>query len=49
MPRFKISKFENGETHASFLVVVSLGGVTFGVWKRHSEFKTLAHKVKILF
>ena len=45
MPRFKISKDKNGVVFASFLVVVALNGVTFGVWKRHTDFKNLAEKL----
>lgn len=45
MPRFKIAKLENGELRASFLVVLNINGVTFGVWRHHSEFKLLADKV----
>jgi len=45
MPRFKILKLESGELRASFLVVININGVTFGVWKHHSEFKDLADKV----
>ena len=45
VPRFKIIKFANGEQVACFLTVVSLNGVTFGFWKRHSDFNTLASKL----
>ena len=46
LPRFKISKLFTGEIHASFLIVVAIGGVSFGVWKRHSDFKALAEKLQ---
>ena len=46
MPRFKVSKDENGDVFASFLVVVAVNGITFGVWKRHTDFKELANKLQ---
>lgn len=48
IPRFRIVRTSNGEVHAEFLVVVSIGShstVTFGLWRRHSDFNTLAMKV----
>jgi hypothetical protein len=43
MPRFKITKSKaDNEIFASFLVVVAIGSVTFGIWKRHSDFLKLA-------
>ena len=49
IPRFSLRRNgKTGVTHAEFLVVISLDNRTFGVWKRHSEFKTLAKKVSLL-
>ena len=45
IPRFKISKDKDGVIFASFLVVMAIDGVTFGVWKRHTDFKNLADKL----
>lgn len=45
IPRFKISKDKDGIIFASFLVVMAMDGVTFGVWKRHTDFKKLADKL----
>jgi hypothetical protein len=39
---------KNGSVHAEFLVVVSLGNknsITFGIWRRHSDFNNLAMMV----
>lgn len=41
--------FKDGNLHAEFLVVVSIGSaspVTFGVWKRHSDFRELSNGLK---
>ena len=50
LPRFRVVQYENGEVHAEYLVVVSLGGShgtrTFGVWRRYSAFQTLARQVR---
>jgi hypothetical protein len=49
IPRFRIVRTSNGEVHAEFLVVVSIGShstVTFGLWRRHSDFNKLAMKVR---
>lgn len=48
IPRFKISKNICG-SYASFLVVINIGGVKFGVWKRYSNFKALAETVNLNF
>ena len=48
IPRFRIVRTSNGVVHAEFLVVVSIGShstVTFGLWRRHSDFNKLAMKV----
>ena len=45
MPYFRVIKALNGNVHAEFMIVVTLGGnspVTFGIWKRHSDFSQLA-------
>jgi len=46
IPTYKISRFKNGEVYARFLVVVALSGVSFGVWKRHNDFKELANSLQ---
>ena len=46
LPRHKVSRLHSGEVHASFLVVVVTGGMSFGVWKRHSDFKLLAEELR---
>lgn len=41
MPYFRIFRGLDGDIHAEFLVKITLGGlspVTFGIWKRHSDF-----------
>jgi len=43
VPRFRIHKFDNGDVCAEYLVVISLDHLTFGVWKRHSDFKKLVN------
>jgi hypothetical protein len=51
IPRFRIVRSSDGEMHAEFLVVVSVGShsiVTFGLWRRHSDFSKLALKVRSL-
>ena len=48
VPRFRIVRSNDGEVHAEFLVVVSIGShstVTFGLWRRHSDFHKLSVKV----
>ena len=48
LPRFRVSKGEKGEYFAEFLVVVSIGhhgAATFGVWRRHCDFKNLVAEV----
>ena len=52
VPRYKVVRPLSGENdshsstfHAEFLVVISLGSVPHGVWRRHSEFKNLFRKV----
>lgn len=42
MPRFRIIRRPNNEEFAEFLVIVSVEGVKFGVWKRHSHFHKMA-------
>jgi len=48
VPRFKISETHSGHKYASFLVIVAVHGVSFGVWRRHSDFSTLAAKLKAI-
>jgi hypothetical protein len=48
LPYYRIIKDASGHLYAEYLIVVSLGGrgaVTFGIWKRHSDFSTLAKKI----
>ena len=45
MPSYRIVRDENGREFAEYLIIISLGGrgaVTFGIWKRHSDFDALA-------
>mmetsp|Transcript_64721 Transcript_64721/g.179831 ORF Transcript_64721/g.179831 Transcript_64721/m.179831 type:complete len:189 (-) Transcript_64721:358-924(-) len=44
IPKFQIVE-RNGDVHAEYLVVVGLGHVTFGVWRRFSQFQRLAEKI----
>jgi hypothetical protein len=49
LPYYRIFSNSKGEKHAEFLVIISLGSqssVTFGVWRRHSDFSNLAKKVQ---
>ncbi len=50
LPRYRIVEDKEGGLHAEFLVLVSLGGgptgtITFGIWRRHSDFAKLATMV----
>lgn len=48
LPHYRICRAQNGSIYAEYLVVVSIGGrgaVTFGIWKRYSEFVKLAKTV----
>ena len=48
MPYYRICRTGSGHIYAQFLVVVSVGdhgAVTFGIWKRYSEFLQLARRV----
>lgn len=48
LPYYRICRAKSGRIHAEFLVVVVLGGqgaVTFGIWKRYSDFNGLAKRV----
>lgn len=49
IPRFRVVKTPNGNLHAEFLNVVSLGNknnVIFGIWRRHSDFNKLAMRIE---
>lgn len=47
LPKFRVvRRAGDGEEYAEFLVVVSLGSVTYGVWKRHTHFKELAEAIE---
>eukprot|EP01039_Chlorochromonas_danica_P009999 gene9999-11058_t len=48
MPYYRIIRSLDGELHAEYMVVVTLGGnapLTFGIWKRHSDFARLAREL----
>lgn len=48
LPYYRIVRDANGTLFAEYLIAVSVGGrgsVTFGVWKRHSEFDRLAKHI----
>jgi hypothetical protein len=49
IPRFKICKNSNENPHAEYLIVVVINGMSFGIWKRHSEFKALALKLEDMY
>ena len=45
VPRFRIVRSQDGDVYAEFLVVITINShcaVTFGLWKRHSDFSKLA-------
>eukprot|EP00752_Nemacystus_decipiens_P018190 g16320.t1 len=44
IPKFQIIQ-TGSDVHAEYLIVVGLGTVTLGVWRRFSEFKRLATKL----
>jgi hypothetical protein len=44
IPKFQIVQ-AGSDVHAEYLIVVGLGAVTLGVWRRFREFKTLATKL----
>lgn len=49
IPRYRVVRNKDNEIHAEFLVIVTLGSsskVTFGVWRRHSEFSKFAYDLK---
>mmetsp|Transcript_30189 Transcript_30189/g.30672 ORF Transcript_30189/g.30672 Transcript_30189/m.30672 type:complete len:317 (+) Transcript_30189:95-1045(+) len=48
VPRFRIRRLPTGDIHAEYLVVVCLDNLTFGVWKRHSDFKMLITRLYVL-
>lgn len=48
IPKFRVRRSASAELFAEYLVVVSLGNVTFGVWRRHSDFKQLANQVQFV-
>jgi hypothetical protein len=48
MPYYRIFCNLEGDIHAEYLIKVTLGGnapVTFGIWKRHSDFAKLAEVI----
>jgi hypothetical protein len=45
VPEFRVMKSPDNNKFAEFLVRVTIGTVTFGIWKRHSDFSRLAHSL----
>lgn len=48
MPYYRIVRALDDALHAEYMVVVTLGGhapLTFGIWKRHSDFSRLAREL----
>lgn len=48
MPYYRIFRSLDGSIHAEYLIKVTIGGnapVTFGIWKRHSDFSQLSKTV----
>ncbi|CAM9845553.1 unnamed protein product [Pylaiella littoralis] len=45
IPKFQILQQTGSDVHAEYLIVVGLGTVTLGVWRRFSEFQRLASKL----
>ena len=51
VPRFRIVRAQDGDIRAEFLIVITVNSystVTFGLWKRHSDFNSLAMKVQTM-
>ena len=51
VPRFRIVRAQDGDLRAEFLIVITVNSystVTFGLWKRHSDFNSLAMKVQTM-
>lgn len=46
LPRFKIKKDIHGSTYCCYLVVIAVNGISYGVWKRYSEFEAFAKKIE---
>jgi hypothetical protein len=44
LPKFQIVR-SGSDTRAEYLVVARLGSVTFGLWRRYSDFQKLADKI----
>jgi len=50
VPQFRIFETNLKEQYAEFLILISIGchgTITFGVWKRHSEFEKLANTIAL--
>lgn len=45
IPKFQIVRTHGVFSHAEFLVVMGIGQITFGVWRRYTDFKTLAEQI----
>lgn len=46
LPHFRILQEKTGRQHAEFLILVVLGHLKFGIWKRYSDFKRLSGTIK---
>lgn len=52
VPSYRIIKASDGSTYAEFHIVISLHSlhkITFGIWRRHSDFSMLARKLQASF
>lgn len=45
LSRFRVVR-SGEDLHAEFLVIISFGNATYGIWKRHTDFKRLADKLQ---
>lgn len=48
MPYYRIFRTLDGDIHAEYLIKVTVGVTTFGIWKRHSDFCKLATQITSL-
>lgn len=46
LPHFRILQDKSGRQHAEFLILVVLGNLKFGIWKRYSDFKKLSETIQ---
>ena len=45
LPKFRVVR-HGTDIHAEFLVLISFGSVTYGVWRRHTDFRDLAEQIE---